>query len=66
MNWQLAPMGATIKVETAPIKPTMKDENFKKAEVRSDPLGLNNGLTPEGDKPEEKNKQTQAKNNRKR
>ena len=41
MNWKPAPMGATVRVETAPIKPTMKGWKLGKEKVRSDPLGLN-------------------------
>ena len=41
---------------------------MKKRKQRVDQVwwGMNIGFTPEGDKPEEKIKQTQAKNNRKR
>ena len=41
MNWQLAPIGATVRAKLAPIKPTMERWKFGKAEVRSDTLGLN-------------------------
>ena len=41
INWQPAPSGATVRAKLAPIKPTMKRLKFRKAEVRSNPLGLN-------------------------
>ena len=44
MNWQQAPVGATVRLETAPIKPTLERWKFWKNRGQFDPLGLNRGL----------------------